>query len=95
MILKLTDDKEFYVTDSQAAQIQQSVADGKEFILLPNSVMIKTKMIFSLLPGADPVAVIKETHRIEDKRVATEEGIRAAREKLMARIKKAHEAKER
>lgn len=87
MILKLTDEREFFVTDAQGAQIQQALARQQDFIMLPGNVVIKTKIIYSLLPGTDPVQVIEESRRIADNRQATDEGIRKAREKLQAKLR--------
>lgn len=87
MILKLTDEREFFVTDEQGKQIQQALARQQDFIMLPGNVVVKTKIIYSLLPGVDPVKLIEGQKRIADNRNATDEGIRKAREKLQAKLR--------
>jgi hypothetical protein len=85
--LKLTDEREFFVTDEQGKQIQQALARQQDFIMLPGNVVVKTKIIYSLLPGTDPVKLIEGQKRIADTRVATDEGMRRAREKLQAKLR--------
>lgn len=86
MILKLTDEQEFYVTDKQGEQIQRALQNGQDFIMLPGNRVIKTKIIYSLLPGEDPEKLIEGQKQLADIRTATDEGIRAAREKLLKKL---------
>lgn len=94
MILKMIDNTEFHLTESQGEQVKQRIAEGKEFIVLPGQQMIKTKMIMYVVPGAADQVIRDNQNLIEDKRKATDEGIRKARERLVEKLEEVRRRKE-